>query len=319
MYRIRYHGRGGQGIVTASRVLGTAFFIEGFEVQDAPRYGAERRGAPIFAYVRADHAPIAERGPIHNPDLIVVADDTLVGVPAAGVLQGLGRDTVILIDTAETGEVWRDRLNIECRIVVLPKPAGKKAYESHFFGTACTGAAVRLIGAIGPETLDKAIEAEFGPMGHAVVARNKEIARAAYDAVAETEVRIAEGTRGGEELEPPRWIDLPREGADISAPAIHAGLTSVEVRTGLWRTLRPIVDYDLCRHCWWVCSTFCPDDAISVSDAGEPVIDYDHCKGCMICVAQCPPHAIVTIAEVEAAAMDAEHTVVTASSIGGVR
>ena len=319
MYRIRFHGRGGQGIVTASRVLGTAFFMEGFEVQDAPRYGAERRGAPIFAYVRADHAPIAERGPIQIPDLVIVADDTLVGVPAAGVLQGLSPDTVILIDTAETDDVWRNRLNIESRIVVLPKPTGKKAYESHFFGTACTGAAIRLIGAIGPETLDKAIEAEFGPMGDAVVARNKEIARAAHDALADTDVRISERTSDSEESEPPRWIDLPREDADISAPAIHAGLTSVEVRTGLWRTLRPIIDYDLCRHCWWVCSTFCPDDAISVSEEGEPVIDYDHCKGCMICVAQCPPHAIVTIAEAEAATMDAERTVVTASSVGGVR
>jgi Pyruvate/2-oxoacid:ferredoxin oxidoreductase gamma subunit len=41
---------------TASRILGSALFAEGFEVQDAPRYGAERRGAPIFAYVRADES-----------------------------------------------------------------------------------------------------------------------------------------------------------------------------------------------------------------------------------------------------------------------
>ena len=53
MFRIRFHGRGGQGMKTASRILGSAFFLEGYEVQDAPRYGAERRGAPIFAYVRA--------------------------------------------------------------------------------------------------------------------------------------------------------------------------------------------------------------------------------------------------------------------------
>jgi pyruvate ferredoxin oxidoreductase gamma subunit len=53
MYRIRFHGRGGQGMKTAGRILGTAFFLTGFEVQDAPRYGAERWGAPIFAYVCA--------------------------------------------------------------------------------------------------------------------------------------------------------------------------------------------------------------------------------------------------------------------------
>ncbi len=304
MYRIRFHGRGGQGIVTASRVLGTAFFMAGFEVQDAPRYGAERRGAPIFAYVRADHAPIAERGPIHNPDLIVIADDTLVGVPAAGVLQGINPDTVILIDTVESADVWRDRLSIDSRIVILPKPTGDTAYESYFFGTACTGAAVRLIGEIGLDTLDEAIEAEFGPKGAAVVTRNKEIAHSAYQALADTDIRIVERTGDGDREEPPHWIELPREGADISAPTIHAGLTSVEVRTGLWRTLRPIIDYDRCRRCWWVCSTFCPDDAISVSEAGNPVIDYDHCKGCMICVAQCPPHAIETVPEAEAAAAE---------------
>jgi pyruvate ferredoxin oxidoreductase gamma subunit len=55
VYRIRIHGRGGQGIKMASRVLGTALFRSGFVVQDAPKYGAERRGAPIFSYVRAAH------------------------------------------------------------------------------------------------------------------------------------------------------------------------------------------------------------------------------------------------------------------------
>ena len=88
MFRIRFHGRGGQGMKTASRILGSALFAGGFEVQDAPRYGAERRGAPIFAYVRADRAPINERGIIRQPDLVVVADDTLVPVPAAVWLFG---------------------------------------------------------------------------------------------------------------------------------------------------------------------------------------------------------------------------------------
>jgi pyruvate ferredoxin oxidoreductase gamma subunit len=68
--------------------------------------------------------------------------------------------------------------------------------------------------------------------------------------------------------------------------------------------MRPIIDADRCRHCWWVCSTFCPDNAIAVAD-GRPVIDYDHCKGCMICVAQCPPHAIRAVPEAIAAAADA--------------
>ncbi|MBT7756875.1 MAG: hypothetical protein HN732_06075, partial [Rhodospirillaceae bacterium] len=61
MYRIRFHGRGGQGMKTASRLLGTALFESGLEVQDAPKYGAERRGAPMSAFVRTDRQPIHER------------------------------------------------------------------------------------------------------------------------------------------------------------------------------------------------------------------------------------------------------------------
>jgi pyruvate ferredoxin oxidoreductase gamma subunit len=95
----------------------------------------------------------------------------------------------------------------------------------------------------------------------------------------------------------PDWIDLPLDESDAAAAAIHAGATSIEVRTGLWRVLRPVIDYARCNRCWWVCSAFCPDSAIKVLADGRPEIDYDHCKGCMICVAQCPPHAIAAVPE----------------------
>src|SRR5512135_2575890 len=110
MYRIRFHGRGGQGMKTASRILGTAFFLAGFEVQDAPRYGAERRGAPIFAFVRASREKVNERGMIHDPDLVIVADETLVSVPPAEVLHGVTGRTVLLIHSEETPVAWKARL-----------------------------------------------------------------------------------------------------------------------------------------------------------------------------------------------------------------
>ena len=106
----------------------------------------------------------------------------------------------------------------------------------------------------------------------------------------------------------PGWIELPFENAETSNLAIHAGATSVEVRTGLWRTMRPVIDYDKCSGCVWICSTYCPDGAIRVRDDGYPDIDYDHCKGCLICVAQCPPHAIGSIAENVARARESEAT-----------
>jgi len=304
LFRIRFHGRGGQGMKTASRMLGMAFFLEGYEVQDAPRYGAERRGAPIFAYVRAAKSPILERGIIRDPDLVIVADDTLVGVPAAGVLTGLVDRTVLLINTFESEATWHHRLNIKCPIITLPvKGEVEDRAELPYVGAACAGAAARLVGVISRDTLAGAITEEIGRHGRHVTERNLEMALEAYDLMAAHAgcVTPAALAAFGEHAAP-GWVDFPYEDARVSAPAIHAGATSIEVRTGLWRTMRPVIDYDRCNRCWWVCSESCPDGAISVDDDNYPQIDYDHCKGCMICVAQCPPHAIAGIPEHQALA-----------------
>lgn len=297
MYRIRFHGRGGQGIKTASRLLGTALFRSGLEVQDAPRYGAERRGAPIFAYVRAARAPIAERGVIHRPDLAVVADDTLIPMPSAGVLAGLGAEGVLLVRSHIAAETWRDRLNLGCRVVVLPPEGDEDRGGLPFVGAACAGAAARLLGLVSEAQLEEAIEREARAFGEAAVARNRAHALSAYRAVGRHAGCVKEAAEIPVEAYPaPAWMDLPFEEAGVAAPAIHAALTSELQPTGLWRTLRPLIDYERCHRCWWVCSSFCPDGAILVEE-GRPEIDYEHCKGCLVCLVQCPPHAITAVPE----------------------
>jgi pyruvate ferredoxin oxidoreductase gamma subunit len=304
MYRIRLHGRGGQGIKTASRILGSAFFAAGYEVQDAPRYGAERRGAPIFAYVRASRRPIHERGVIRRPDLVVVADDTLVRIPAAGVTAGCGARTVLLISSSEAPEAWRQRLRLEGPILNLPSEI---AAQEDPRGAACATAAARLVGVIDREALESAIREELAPLGPAAVEDELSRAGSGWHALAEQAGRVVEGPEAAEEVDRrPDWIDLPFEGARISAPDVHATATSVRVRTGLWRSVRPVIDYERCRHCTWVCSTLCPDSAIGIDHEGAPRIDLDHCKGCMICVAVCPTHAIESIPEPAAAAGEAQ-------------
>lgn len=295
----------------ASRVLGTALFRSGFTVQDAPRYGAERRGAPLFATVRALRgdagSAINERGVMHLPDLVVVADDTLVAVPAAGVLQGLGPDSLLLINTRELADTWKRRLNTAAAIMVLPvaEEAEDRA-ELPYIGATCAGAAACLLGVVEANTLQDAIEEELGALGRDVVARNTQSALAAYQAMAPWRGSVTEGPAGSASgYRAPSWIDLPLDDAGRAAPAIRAVANSVQVRTGLWRTLRPVIDYGHCSRCWWVCSTLCPDSAIQVED-GTPVIDYDHCKGCMICAGVCPPHAIGSVPEHVAQAEDAE-------------
>ncbi len=306
MYRIRFHGRGGQGMKTASHILSTAFFLEGFEAQDAPRYGAERRGAPIFAYVRAAKKPINERGIIREPDLVVVADDTLVAVPAAGVLAGISSRSVLLINSKDGAEVWQDRLNTSATVLTLPVGTDvEDRAELPYVSAICAGAAARLLGVIKRAILGQAIRKELAELGEKVVVKNLENALQAYDTVAAQSGLVKEGViTGADSYRSPDWVEVPFEDARVSAPVIHAAATSELAQTGLWRTMRPVIDYDRCNRCWWVCSTFCPDGAIKVSSEGQPQIDYEHCKGCLVCVVQCPPHAIEAIPEHEAQAAE---------------
>jgi len=311
MFRIRFHGRGGQGMKTASRILGTAFFMAGYEVQDAPRYGAERRGAPIFAYVRADKSTINERGIISHPDLVVIADDTLVGMPAAGVTLGVDAHTVLLINSHESDSTWRQRLNIEAVILTL---AAREDVEDRatlpFIGSRCAAAAAALTGVISRDVLVEALGEELGHLNENIIAQNRDIALGEFDDMARYVGLVKQsGQPSASEYVKPDWIELPFENAEISNLAIHAGVTSVEVRTGLWRTMRPVINYENCSGCAWICSTYCPDGAINVRTDGYPEIDYEHCKGCLICVAQCPPHAIESIPEHIARAQEAGETV----------
>jgi pyruvate ferredoxin oxidoreductase gamma subunit len=284
---------------TASRILGSAFFEEGYEVQDAPRYGAERRGAPIFAYVRAAQAAIDERGIIDRPDLVIVADDSLVAIPAAGVLAGADKHTVLLILSNEDATTWHNRLNFPGQVLILPETEEiEDPLERRYGGASCAGAAARMVGVISKQSLELAIQDEIATHGTEVVEKNLRKAIEAFEAIADYDGLVKPGSEvSAEGYQSPRWTELPFEDARLSAPDIFAGATSMQVNTGLWRTMRPIIEYDRCSRCWWVCSTFCPDGAINVLESGKPQIDYDHCKGCMVCVAQCPPHAIVAIPE----------------------
>lgn len=294
----------------ASHVLGTSLFRSGYRVQDAPKYGAERRGAPIHATVRAilddsvDGA-IDERGVIDNPDLVIVADDTLLAVPVAGTLQGLCAQSVLLINSIEDADTWRGRLSLDATILILPveEQAVDRA-ELPYVGATCVGAAACLLGIVEAETLAAAIDEELEALGPEVVSRNRQRALAAFDAMSGHRGLVREGAvTAAADYTPPEWIELPLDDVSRAAPAVHAAANSVQVRTGLWRTMRPEVNYQHCKQCWWVCSTLCPDSAIAVVD-NKPVIDYDHCKGCLVCVGVCPPHAIEALPECEAQARD---------------
>jgi pyruvate ferredoxin oxidoreductase gamma subunit len=87
VFQVCIHGRGGQGVVTASEMLARAGFSSGLQVQAIPSFGSERTGAPVVAYTRFSDAPILTREPIARPDAVIVQDPTLLDAmdPFAGM------------------------------------------------------------------------------------------------------------------------------------------------------------------------------------------------------------------------------------------
>ena len=78
MFEVRFHGRGGQGAVTAADLLALAAFEEGQHAQSFPSFGSERTGAPVVAYCRLSERDIRTREPVVAPDCVIVIDPTLV-------------------------------------------------------------------------------------------------------------------------------------------------------------------------------------------------------------------------------------------------
>lgn len=299
MIRIRFHGRGGHGIKTASRILGTAAFLSGHQVQDSPVYGAERRGAAIAAYTRIDHDRILERGVIEQPDLIVIGDETLIDDPTAGVLAGQEHASGLFLN-AESSEV-ADRIARAhgVRPPVIGWDVSGRTHEvvgrASALSAGLGAAAARLIGLIPENQLRQAVESELVALGLPadLIERNVRLAAEVFAALPTIEIHAQEAP-APEPLHPVTYEDLV-----LGTPSILAPGNAEERHTGSWRVERPVIDADRCTRCG-LCCWRCPDGTIALDDHGYPVIDYDHCKGCMICWQQCPVGAIKREPEVRA-------------------
>ncbi len=98
-----WFGRGGQGAITASQLIAEGAYREGYEgVTTAPSFGAERRGAPVAAFLRLSHEPIRIFSQILDPDIIVVLDPTLL--PILNLREKYRDDAILILNTTHTPE-----------------------------------------------------------------------------------------------------------------------------------------------------------------------------------------------------------------------
>ena len=296
MIRIRFHGRGGHGTKTASRIVGTAAFLSGYQAQDSPVYGAERRGAAVVAFTRIASEPILERGVIEHPDLIVLADETLLQTPDAGVLANQQTAAAILINTQDAAPlIQRHGIAVDVVAVDLTTLTMETLGSACALSSGLAAAAARMTGIIQHQELTAALRDEFSQLelDSNSIAKNCQVADAVFERVSPVEFKSS--TLASDV----KMTDVRFDNPVISSPSIrHAG-NAVARQTGSWRVERPVIDPELCTRCG-LCFVRCPDGAIALDEHGYPVIDYDHCKGCMICQQICPPRAVETEKETRA-------------------
>jgi pyruvate ferredoxin oxidoreductase gamma subunit len=99
MFQVRFHGRGGQGVVTAAELLASAAFSEGRYAQAFPSFGSERMGAPMMSFCRIDDKPIRTHEPVTDPDALLIQDPTLLH--QAGLFAGLKPRGYVLVNAAK--------------------------------------------------------------------------------------------------------------------------------------------------------------------------------------------------------------------------
>jgi pyruvate ferredoxin oxidoreductase gamma subunit len=186
MVEIRWHGRGGQGTVTAAKLLADACLSGGRDVQAFPEYGPERAGAPIRAYNRISSKALRMHCPVLNPGVVAVVDATLLD--AMNVAEGALDDAIFVVNTAKSPKEIREKLKAKASQKVYTIDATKVSRDTigrPMPNTPMLGAVTKASGVLGLDALLEEVKAGFG----------KKFAQKIIDA------NLAAVTRGFEEVQ----------------------------------------------------------------------------------------------------------------------
>ncbi len=158
-------GRGGQGAITASQLIAEAAVIEGYEgITTAPSFGAERRGAPISAFLRLAHKPIRIFSQIDDPDIIVVLDASLL--PVLDLKGKYKNEAIVVVNSAKTP----DELGLEgfkktgiADITKISLGNNLTMAGQPILNTPILGAVVKATGLVDILSVKKSIYEKFSP------------------------------------------------------------------------------------------------------------------------------------------------------------
>jgi len=280
-------GRGGEGVVLASQLLAETFSRAGLWAQSFPEFKAERRGAPISAFLRWDEAsPIRRRYRVRECDVLVGISPS---PPSPEILRTVRPGGLVILNC-------EGRLPQAGPFEIARVPATRIARDHDVLSSegrpmgnvAVLGACVKLLLPEGLGFLEQAIASRMGAGAELnIVAAKEGYVRCTRQRVRPGDAWLEAAPGNGHAREP-----------RLSTPLFPFSTTdSLGNHTGSWSLDRPVLG-DECTACA-VCALFCPEGAIT-RQHGAMVIDELYCKGCGICEVVCPVRSALRMEEVPA-------------------
>jgi 2-oxoacid:acceptor oxidoreductase gamma subunit (pyruvate/2-ketoisovalerate family)/2-oxoacid:acceptor oxidoreductase delta subunit (pyruvate/2-ketoisovalerate family) len=273
-------GRGGEGVVLASQILADALGRAGHRVQSFPEFKAERRGAPISAFVRWDEAPIHRRYKMTSCDVLASVS---AAPPSAELLARVRPGGLVILNR-------ESRFALQGPFTIARVPGSQVARRHGVLSaegrpmanTAVLGGCMKLLLPDALASLEQAIAERMGSRA----GPNIRAAREGY-ALASVQRRLV----GDPPVEP--HVAVARRELRIVYPI--STTDTLASHTGSWSLERPVL-LEACTACA-LCALFCPEGVITRSN-GAMAIDELYCKGCGICAVVCPVKDAIAMEEV---------------------
>lgn len=184
---VRWHGRGGQGTVTACKLLADACLNGGRHVQAFPEYGPERAGAPIRAYNRVSHRELRGHYPVIRPNIVVVVDATLL--ESVDVTEGAPDDAAFIINCGAASGDLRDRIKAGPNQKVITVDATRISIDTigrPMPNAPLIGCVTRVSGMLGLQAVMDDMQRSFGrKFSQRVIDGNLEAVRRGFEEATE--------------------------------------------------------------------------------------------------------------------------------------
>ena len=164
LIEVRWHGRGGQGAVTSTELVAQAAISEGKYAQAMPAFGAERRGAPVLAFLRIDsNKPVLVRSEIDEPDIVVVLDPGLLSV--IDVTSGLKAGGILVVNTPRKPEEVVKEFKLSCSTATVDATRiARELLGVPIVNTSMIGALLKVVAVISLGSLEEPLKQRFGKL-----------------------------------------------------------------------------------------------------------------------------------------------------------